>query len=63
MIVKIGDTVQLVDHPDKNDPDHLAVVRKVFENGDIIATNVNMPFIGTYSWKNGLFKNNKYVVC
>lgn len=63
MKIKIGDTVQLLDHPLQDDPNHLAVVRKIFENEDIMVTNVNMPFIGTYSWKNGLIKNGKYSLC
>lgn len=59
-MISVGDTVILADHPDKNDPNHLANVRKVYDNGDVVVSNLNMPFMGTYSLNNGLIKKGKY---
>ena len=59
-LVTVGDTVYLLDHPDNNDPNHLAVVRKIYKNNNILVSNTNMPFMGTYSLSNGLIKKGKY---
>lgn len=58
--ISIGDTVFLLDHPDKNDPNYVAVVREVYSDGDILVTNTNMPFMGTYNRMNGLIRKNRY---
>jgi len=58
--INVGDTVYLLDHPDNNDPNHLAVVRKIYRNNNILVSNTNMPFMGTYSLSNGLIKKGKY---
>ena len=52
MITKIKrlDSVILKKHPDPNDPDHMARVEEVDnKNKRVMITNMNMPFMGSYS--------------
>jgi hypothetical protein len=58
--LKVNGLVELLDHPRKNDPNHVAMIIKIFPNKDIIVSNMNMPFMGTYSGFNGLIKKGRY---
>lgn len=46
-MIKEGDFVRLVAHPDKEDINHVARVNEVHVNGTYTISNLNMPFQGT----------------